>query len=254
MAHCCGTCFANSAQSSWEHGRKLAPTRPLSNRLRPASAATSFSGAKASVNLVPDDPVCPPSASLPICEVQKCVDRHPRLSGDAARVPAHTLMSHSIPQIPWSVCYVLDSLAIAWFAISYYRNCYRRGYRIDIWHAQVFLLCVFPNMLMLPFAKSELNVLVLGRDLNAVTAVLPLVFLITMIGYLAVLGGSGLWRLQIGIGLRDTAAKVLDIVPRASMMLMSSRSILIFQTALCLLLQSMMLAVYFSQSGFAFDL
>lgn len=96
--------------------------------------------------------------------------------------------------------------------------------------------------------------LVLGRDLHAVIAVLPVVFMITMIGYLAVLGGGGLWRLQIGVGLRDTAAKALDIVPRASMMLMSSRNVLIFQTGLCLLLQTMILAIYFSRSGFALDL
>ena len=163
-------------------------------------------------------------------------------------------MPYSIPTIPWNACYLLDGLAIAGFAISYYRKCYRRGFRIDFWYAQVFLLCVFPNMLMLPFARSELNVLVLGRDLNAVTAVLPVVFLITMIGYLAVLAGSGLWRLQIGGGLRATAAKVLDVVPRCSLILMSSRSVLIFQTVMCLLLQAMILAVYFSQSGFAFDL
>ena len=186
--------------------------------------------------------------------MQERLGRHPRLSGDAAAISAYTLMSHSIPVIPWNLCYLLDCVAIAWFAISYYRKCYRRGYRIDFWYAQVFLLCVFPNMLMLPFARSELNVLVLGRDLNAVTAVLPAVFIITMIGYLAVLAGGGLWRLQLGSGLRDSASNVLDLVPRASMMLMSSRSVLIFQTALCLLLQAMILGIYFSQSGFAFDL
>jgi oligosaccharide repeat unit polymerase len=38
------------------------------------------------------------------------------------------------------------------------------------------------------------------------------------------------------------------------MMLMSSRSVLVFQAALCLVLQLAILAVYFSQSGFAFDL
>jgi oligosaccharide repeat unit polymerase len=163
-------------------------------------------------------------------------------------------MSHSLPTIPWSICYLLDALAIAGFVISYYRKCYRRGFRMDFWYAQVFLLCIFPNMLMLPFARSELNVLVLGRDLNAVTAVLPLIFLITMLGYLAILAGGGLWRLKIGIGLRDAAGRMLDVVPRCSMMLMSSRSVLVFQSALCLLLQAVILAIYFSQSGFAFDL
>jgi oligosaccharide repeat unit polymerase len=163
-------------------------------------------------------------------------------------------MSHSTPLIPWNLCYVVDCLAIVLFAISYYRKCYRKGYRIDFWYTQVFLLCVLPNMVMLPFAKSELNVIVLGKDLNAVVAVLPVIFLITMVGYLAVLIGGGLWRLQMGVGLRDTTTRVLDIVPRCSMMLMSSRSVLVFQAVLCVVLQALILAVYFSQSGFAFDL
>ncbi len=54
----------------------------------------------------------------------------------------------------WNLLYVLDAFSISLFAISYYLNCYRRGYRIDIWHSQLFLICVLPNMIMLPFAKS----------------------------------------------------------------------------------------------------
>lgn len=153
-----------------------------------------------------------------------------------------------------SALYALDALTILVFAVSYYRTCYRRGYRIDFWHAQLFLLCVFPNMLMLPFAQSDLNLLVLGSDLRAVTAAVPVVFLITMLGYSAMLAGGGLWRLQLGIGLREKAAKALDGIPRCSMMLMSSPSVLVFQSALCLFLQLMILALYFSQNGFAFDL
>src|SRR6266446_5011444 len=104
--------------------------------------------------------------------------------------------------ISWNALYVLDLCALTLFALSYYRKCYRRGYRIDFWHAQLFLYCVLPNMVMLPFAKSELNILVLGKDLAAVNAVLPFVFLITLLGYAAVLVGSGLWRFQAGLGLR----------------------------------------------------
>src|ERR1022692_551090 len=131
--------------------------------------------------------------------------------------------------MPWNALYALDLFAIAWFAVSYYRRCYRQGYRIDFWHAELFLVCVFPNMIMLPFAKSELNILVLGHDMDSVVAVLPTVFLITLLGYLAVLAGGGLWRLRVGVGARQAALKVLDVVPRASMMLMSSRGILVFQ-------------------------
>ena len=48
-----------------------------------------------------------------------------------------------------------DAFAIVHYSqFLYYRNCYRKGYRIDFWHTNLFLLCVFPNMIMLPFAKS----------------------------------------------------------------------------------------------------
>ncbi len=154
----------------------------------------------------------------------------------------------------WTTLYVADLFAIASFLVSYYRNCYRKGYRIDLWHANLFLVCVFPNMIMLPFARSELNFLVLGKDLYPVVAALPTVYLITLAGYFAVLLGGGLWRVRAGLGLRQATQKALDIVPRASMMLMSSRSALVFQAGLCFLLQMGILALYFSQSGFAFDL
>ncbi len=90
--------------------------------------------------------------------------------------------------------------------------------------------------------------------MDAVIAVLPVVFLVTLVGYFAVLMGGGLWRLQLGMGARNAANRVLDIVPQCSMMLMSSRNVLVFQSLLCLLLHFLILAFYFLRSGFAFDL
>src|SRR6266702_847211 len=154
----------------------------------------------------------------------------------------------------WNVLYAIDVLAIFLFAISYYRNCYRRGYRIDFWHVQLFLMCVLPNFVLLPFARSELNGLILGQDFTAVITVLPNVFLLTLLGYFAVLTGGSLWRLRLGLGVRKAAVRVLDIVPRFSIMFMSSRSLLVFQALLCFLLQVLILAVYFAHNGFGFDL
>jgi oligosaccharide repeat unit polymerase len=156
--------------------------------------------------------------------------------------------------VSWNAVYILDVLAIFHFALSYYRDCYRKDYRVDIWHTQLFVSFVFPNMLMLPFAKSELNALVVGRDMGRIVEVLPTVFLITMVGYFAVLAGGGLWRLKAGLGMRKAAVRVLDIVPQCSMMLMSSRRVLIFQSALCVVLQGLILSFYFSQDGFGFNL
>jgi oligosaccharide repeat unit polymerase len=154
----------------------------------------------------------------------------------------------------WNLIYALDVFAMLLFAISYYRNCYRRGYRIDIWHSQLFLFCVLPNMIMLPFSKSELNAPVVGHDFAAVVAVLPDIFLITLVGYFSILAGGFAWRIRIGLGIRKLTIKLLDVVPQCSMMLMSSRRLLVFQSLLCLVLQIIVLAIYFVHDGFGFDL
>jgi oligosaccharide repeat unit polymerase len=154
----------------------------------------------------------------------------------------------------WNVLYALDLFALVLFGISYYRNCYRRGYRVDFWHVNLFSICVLPNLLMLPFATSELNEIVLGDDFGKVMAALPTVFLITLFGYFSILAGGILWRFRVGVGLRKTAMSVLDFVPHCSRMLMSSREVLIFQALLCLFLQLLILGIYFSRNGFGFDL
>jgi oligosaccharide repeat unit polymerase len=154
----------------------------------------------------------------------------------------------------WNALYILDLIGIGLFLISYYRNCYRRGYRIDFWHVSLFLSCVLPNLLMLPFARSELNAIVLGRDFPAVVAVLPEVFLIALLGYFSMLVGGSLWRLRVGFGLRNAGIGILNFLPRNSMMLMSSRTLLVFQASLCIASQTAILAVYFAQSGFGVDL
>ena len=153
-----------------------------------------------------------------------------------------------------TLLYFIDCVAVSLFVISYYRNCYRKGYRIDFWHIQLLLVCVMPNMLMFPFAGSEGNALVLGQDYEAVAAAVPTVFVVTMVGYLAVLAGGSLWRLHVGVGARHAAEKLLAILPRCSMMMMSTRSILVFQALLCLTMQAGILAFNYSQNGFNFNL
>jgi oligosaccharide repeat unit polymerase len=156
--------------------------------------------------------------------------------------------------MPWNMLYMLDSFAIGLFAISYYLNCYRKGYRADLWHVTLFFSCVIPYMVMLPFTGNELNALVVGRDFARVVAAIPIVFPITMAGFLAIYVGGSLWSVRAGIGARKTAARVLNIVPRCSLMLLSSRSLLILLSLLCFSSQILMLAVYFANSGFGFDL
>jgi oligosaccharide repeat unit polymerase len=107
---------------------------------------------------------------------------------------------------------------------------------------------------MLPFAGSEANAIVLFQDFGAVVAVLPEVFLITLLGYFAMVAGGSLWRLRVGLGMRKTAMHFLELVPRCSIMLMSSRSLLVFYSLLCFSLQMLLLGMYFAHDGFGFDL
>jgi len=150
--------------------------------------------------------------------------------------------------------YALDILGLGYFACSYYFMCFRRGYRIDFWHFQLFMLCVLPNLIMLPFAGSDLNLIVLGSDLRGVQAVLPKFFLITFAGYVSMIAGGALWSLHIGLGVRKQAARIINVIPGFSLMMLSSRGLLIFHTSICLFFQAAMLGIYYSQGGFGFDL
>lgn len=154
----------------------------------------------------------------------------------------------------WPILYIFDSIGMGIFCISYYLNCYRKGYRIDLWHMQLFLVCILPNFIMLPFSRNELNILVLGGNYGAVVQAIPFIFLVTFLGFLSTLAGGLLWSLKIGLGIRRAIREAMNIVPRSSEMLMSSRHLLLLQSMLCMLLQFAILAFYFKQEGFGFDL
>ena len=150
--------------------------------------------------------------------------------------------------------YLFDLIALGTFAVSYYRTCYRKSYRMDFWHLELLLLCVIPNMLMLPFAGSAPNALILGSDYRTVAAVIPRVFLVTLFGYVTFLAGGSLWRLHLGIGIRARVARALGLIPRCSMMLMSSGRLLIMQTFICLTFEIGLLTFNYANRGFNFDL
>ena len=154
----------------------------------------------------------------------------------------------------WNWLYVLDACTIGLFAISYYLNCYCKGYRADFWHAQLLFFCVVPYMIMLPFTRNELNALVVGRDFAGFVAAVPIVFPMTIVGFLAIYLGGSLWSFQFGVGARKALIHLLDTGPRCSLMLMSSRTVLVLLSLLCFTSQAGMLALYFDSSGFGFDL
>ena len=156
--------------------------------------------------------------------------------------------------LTWRQLYGVDVFALALFALSYYRNCYRKGYRADVWHAELAFVCIFPYFVMLFLARSPLNAVIVGTDFNRIVAAVPQVFVIVLAGYVSLLVGGSLWGFRLGIGTRKMAARTLDLLPQCSMMVMSSWDLLVLLSLVCLALQAILLSVYFSHSGFGFDL
>jgi hypothetical protein len=140
------------------------------------------------------------------------------------------------------------------FCWSYYWNCYRKGYRIDYWHFNLFQMLMVTSI-MLPFNRSQLNVLFIGPILLKHT--LPLVdkaFLISALGYGSVLVGGSLWRVNLHLGLRQAYSRILNQPIRAAALLLRSPRLLFLFGLMAFVLICGILALYFSIAGFGVNL
>jgi oligosaccharide repeat unit polymerase len=140
------------------------------------------------------------------------------------------------------------------FLWSYYRTCWSKGYKLDVWHISLGQMLVV-IVLMQPFARSSLNVFALGpiNVLHMQPFVTPAA-LISDLGYVFVLIGGGAWRVRLGVGLRRTSSALLNGPVRLSLMILSSRRLMLVMTAFTLALMLGVLTVYFRMAGFGFDL
>lgn len=140
------------------------------------------------------------------------------------------------------------------FVWSYYRNCYRKGFRIDIWHTSLLQMLLITSI-MLPFNRSPLNIISFPPSI--LKHALPYVdeaFLISALGYgCTVLGGS-LWRLRLGVGIRSFYSDLLNQPARVALVMLRSPRLLLAFGAVAFLLMSAVLAIYFSVSGFGLNL
>lgn len=140
------------------------------------------------------------------------------------------------------------------FIWSYYRNCYRKGYRIDVWHFTL-LQMLFITSIMLPFNRSPLNIIAFSPTL--LRHALPYVdeaFLISALGYGCTILGGSLWRLQLGVGIRSFYSDLLNQPGRLALVMLRSPRLLFIFGAAALLLMSVVLAIYFSVVGFGLNL
>ena len=158
-------------------------------------------------------------------------------------------------QRTWDLLYTLDLCAFLFFLATYYRNCYRHGYRIDFWNSQIFLYCAIPIMAMLPFERDDLNAVIVGQDLPKIIEAMPTAFIVAISGFFALYIGGNLWRVQLGIGLRRTVNEGLKrISAHVPDDYVFTQRLGGTVRRVCLCLQAIILSIYFSGAGFGFDL
>ncbi len=140
------------------------------------------------------------------------------------------------------------------FLWSYYWNCLRKGYRLDLWHVSL-LMNLFVIHVMLPFDRSDLNLLAFGPIfLRRAQAHMTEAYFVSAFGYLCILLGGDLWRVRLNLGIRREFARILEVPARLSLLLLQSKSILLLHGIIASTLISGILLYYFKTAGFGFNL
>ena len=143
---------------------------------------------------------------------------------------------------------------IAHYLWSYYWNCYRKGYSMDIWHFSL-LFNLFVIHIMLPFSRSDLNVFALGPGLLRRTqSHVTEAYLISAFGYAGILIGGSLWRIRLRLGIRSAFSRWIEFPARGSFLLLSSKPLLILHGTVAIALLASIVAFYFKTEGFGFNL
>ncbi|MEO7030703.1 MAG: hypothetical protein ABI147_15005 [Acidobacteriaceae bacterium] len=152
---------------------------------------------------------------------------------------------------------VANCLAIAFtlhFLWSYYWTCYSKGYKIDVWHFGLGVN-LFVIHWMLPFSRSNLNMFVLGPVLwHHAAPFVDEAYFISAAGYAAILLGGSLWRVRLGWGLRRAFSRAVELPARGVLIIVRSRRLVIVHCLIGITLMGIALAIYFSISGFGFNL
>ena len=140
------------------------------------------------------------------------------------------------------------------FFWSYYRNCYSKGYSMDVWHFSL-AMSVFTIHVMLPFSRSDLNIFALGPAfLTKAQEHVNESYFISAFGYLWLLVGGNLWRLHVGLNLKKRLSEWLEYPTRGSLLLLQSGRLLLLHGLLASLILAGVLAYYFRAEGFGFNL
>jgi oligosaccharide repeat unit polymerase len=124
---------------------------------------------------------------------------------------------------------------------------------MDVWHASL-LYNLLVIHVMLPFSRSDLNVFALGPNLlRGAQSYVTEAYLISAFGYAGILLGGNLWRVYLGVGIRELLSHVIELPSRGSLVLLRSKHLLVIHGTIASGMLLALILYYFKTSGFGFD-
>jgi len=85
--------------------------------------------------------------------------------------------------------FLLNTLLLLHFIINYFWSSYRKGFKVDFWHAKAFLIFVVPILIMYPTAASYWHEWRMGHAVFSVQPYVNQAYLINAVGYIAAYAG-----------------------------------------------------------------
>ena len=89
--------------------------------------------------------------------------------------------------------FLLSLLIVAEFFCSWYASYRKTGWKLNIWHLNLFLGYILPCVIMYPFASSEMNFITAGTAYIRFSPYVEEAFFISFVGYLSVLLGKEIY-------------------------------------------------------------
>lgn len=136
--------------------------------------------------------------------------------------------------------FLLALLIIGHFFYSWYASYIKTGWKLNVWHLQVFLGYILPCVIMYPFFSSELNFFTVGTAYIRFAPYVEEAFFISFVGYLSLLLGRWLYiRLRHDYSRFNFFGKIIltNILHSTALYFWSIMCILFFAAAFFLSLQ-----------------
>lgn len=88
---------------------------------------------------------------------------------------------------------LLSLLIIGHFFYSWYASYRKTGWKLNVWHLQIFFGYVLPCVIMYPFCSSEMNFFTVGTAYVRFAPYVEEAFFISFVGYLSILFGKAIY-------------------------------------------------------------